>query len=71
MNFLLHSSRNLSEKFIIHSPYIDNFINETRFYAKQMILPPGYETTTVGSDTWSRIVPEMIPVKKKKSDLFC
>ena len=71
MNFLLHSSRNLSEKFTIHSPYIDNFINETRFYAKLMTLPPGYEATTVGSDTRSRIVSEMIPVEKKKLDLFC
>ena len=30
-----------------------------------MTLPPGYEATTVGGDTRSRIVPEMIPVKKK------
>ena len=66
MNFLLHSSRNLSEKFTIHSPYIDNFINETLFYAKLMTLPPGYEATTVGGDTRSRIVPEMITVKKKQ-----
>ena len=65
MNFLLHSSRILSEKFTIHSPYIGNFISETRFYAKLMTLPPGYEATAVGSDTRSRIVPEMIPVKKK------
>ena len=57
MYFLLHSSRNLSKKFTIHPPYIDNFINETRFYAKLMTLSAGYEATTVGGDARSGFVP--------------
>ena len=40
-------------------------MTEIRFYTKLMTLPPGYEATTVGGDTRSRIVPEIILVKKK------
>ena len=34
-----------------------------------MTLPPGYEATTVGSNTWSRIVPRMV-LYKEESQTF-